>query len=186
LMIVIAVASLRIGEVLALWWEDFDPERSSLNVRHTLWKTERGSTKTESSSATLHLPIAVTNALRVHRACSANTAPTDYIFCWPDGRPYYEEYLLDKVLYPALKRAGIQRQRYSTGFHLFRRSCGKLLYELTHDTKMVQEYLRHSVISTTMDVYVGRVDSVRDEATEMMAEKLDFPLFVPHQSDLVQ
>jgi integrase len=120
LMIVIAVASLRIGEVLALWWEDFDPVRSSLNVMRTLWKTERGSTKTESSSATLHLPIAITNALRVHRACSANTAPTDYIFCWPDGRPYYEEYLLDKVLYPALKRAGIHRQKYTTGFHLFR------------------------------------------------------------------
>ena len=65
------------------------------------------------------------------------------------------------------------------GFHLFRRSCGNLLYELTHDAKMVQEYLRHSVISATMDAYVGRVDSVRDEATEMMAEKLDFPLFVP-------
>jgi len=44
---------------------------------------------------------------------------------------------------------------------------------------MVQEYLRHSVISATMDVYVGRVDSVRDEATEMMAEKLDFPCSSP-------
>ncbi len=61
-----------------------------------------------------------------------------------------------------------------------------MLYDPTHDAKMVQEYLRHSVISTTMDEYVGEVDSVRGEAIEMIAAKLGLSPFVPQQSDLVQ
>lgn len=94
--------------------------------------------------------------------------------------------MLERALYPALDQAGIQWQKYMHGFHLFRRSCGKLLYELTHDVKMVQEYLRHSVISTTMDEYVGSVDSGRGEATELIARELGLTLTVPQESNLVQ
>jgi hypothetical protein len=36
---------------------------------------------------------------------------------------------------------------------------------------MIQEYLRHGVISTTMGEYVGEVDSVRGEATEIIARQ---------------
>lgn len=186
LMLLIAVASLRIGELLGLWWEDFDEPRRLLHVRHTLWQKRRGSPKTEASVKSIPLPAIVVEALRLHRAQSVNIKPTDYIFGWPDGRPYYPQHLLKRVLHPALEQAGIARTKYMHGFHLFRRSCGKLLYEMTHDPKMVQEYLRHSVISTTMDEYVGEVDVVRGEATEMIAKTLNLPLTVPQESCLIQ
>src|SRR6185503_20019972 len=103
-----------------------------------------------SSKQIIELPAAVVTALKVHRARSGFTKPTDYIFCRNDGRPMSYGYLIEDVLRPALKAIGINRVPYMHGFHLFRRSCAKLLYELCRDTKMVQEYLRHSDMGTTM------------------------------------
>ena len=80
---------------------------------------------------------------------------------------------------------GVKRIPYMHGFHLFRRSCAKLLYEMSRDTKMVQEYLRHSDMSTTMS-YIGDVDSVRGEATQLIADKLEIPLLVPQERLTVQ
>jgi len=61
-------------------------------------------------------------------------------------------------------------------------SNGKMPYELIHDPKMVREYLRHSVISTTMDEYVGEVDSLRGGATEIIAQQLGLSIIAPRKA----
>jgi hypothetical protein len=50
---------------------------------------------------------------------------------------------------------------------------------------MVQEYLRHRNLSTTM-LYIGDVDHVGGEAMRMMADKLEIPLLVPQEVLTVQ
>jgi len=185
LALVIAVTSMRIGEILALCWEDFDEARGELNVAHTLTKRKRQSAKTEESKKIVEIPAPIVLALSIHKMKSAYTRPADFIFCNQAGEPLYHWYALRRILRPALKAAGIERQPYLTGFHLFRRSCARLLYETTRDSKMVQEYLRHSNISTTMG-YIGDVDHVRGEATRMIADRLNISLLVPQQVQTIQ
>jgi hypothetical protein len=44
------------------------------------------------------------------------------------------------------------------GFHAFRRACGSLLLANGKTLKQVQGWLRHSQLTTTMNVYIHQVD----------------------------
>lgn len=186
LALLIAVTSMRIGEILALRWDDFNESHGELSITHTLTKRKRlQSAKTEESKKTVQLPPTIVLALRIHRMKSAYVRPLDFIFCDSVGEPFSHWNALKKILRPALAAAGIERQPYLSGFHLFRRSCARLLYDLCRDPKMVQEYLRHRNLSTTM-LYIGDVDYVGSEAMQLMADRLDIPLLVPQEVLTVQ
>jgi hypothetical protein len=43
-------------------------------------------------------------------------------------------------------------------FHAFRKACGSLLFAAGRNAKQVQGWLRHSQLTTTMNVYVHEVD----------------------------
>ena len=61
----------------------------------------------------------------------------------------------DGVLYPAMKKAGVERKvARAYGFHLFRHSAGSQMQEVTGDLKQTQSFLGHSGIGITSDVYV--------------------------------
>jgi hypothetical protein len=49
------------------------------------------------------------------------------------------DYLRKEVLYPALKKAGIERVDRTHGFHLFRHSAGSIIHAQTGDLKLAQE-----------------------------------------------
>jgi len=184
--LLIAVTSMRIGEVLALQWADFDESKGELNVAYTLTKhKKRQFAKTVESKKIVQLPPPVVAALRVHKARSAYTSGSNYIFCGSTGEAISHWTAVRKILKPALVAAGIEQVPFLTGFHLFRRSGARLLYELCRDPKMVQEYMRHRNIATTM-LYIGEVDYVGSEAMQMMADRLEIPLLVPQEVLTVQ
>ena len=62
--------------------------------------------------------------------------------------------LRESVLYPALDVVGIERKPRQHGFHLFRHTCGSIVYALTGDIRLAKDALAHSRISTTSDIYV--------------------------------
>jgi integrase len=185
LALVIGVTAARIGEILALHWQDFDEEKGQISISHTLYAATRQTPKALESIKTIEVPQVVVEALRIHRMKSDYTAPDDFIFTSRRGTPLRQDKLSIYGLRPALEAADIKREPYKHGFHLFRRSCAKLLYRRTHDPKLVQEYLRHAHISTTMDSYVGEDELVRGEATGLIAEMLDISLTVPQVSNAV-
>lgn len=55
-----------------------------------------------------------------------------------------------KILQPVARKVGIKKQ---IGWHTFRRTYSSLLAETGNDVKVVQELMRHSKLSTTMEVY---------------------------------
>ena len=71
--VLMATVGLRIGEVVALKWSDFDLERSRLTVHRTMTRVSSGTwkvgdePKTASSKRTIVLPAITTEALRRHR-----------------------------------------------------------------------------------------------------------------------
>lgn len=172
LCVLISTMILRIGELLALRWCDLDFEAGTLTVNHSLWKGRLYAPKTRGSQKSYRLPPAVLDLLRRHRESSSFTRDEDFVFCRAAGEPLRPNYLRDNVLYPAMDAAGIKRSRRTHGFHMLRHSGASILYKGTRDLKLVQTQLRHSRIGTTSDIYVHIGESIPEEATGLLAEKL--------------
>ena len=87
---------------------------------------------------------------------------SDYVFTWPDGRPYSPDYVTDKFS-ALLKKHGLPHIR----FHELRHSCASLLLNSGFGLKDVQEWLGHSDIKMTANIYghldVGRKQSIADQ-----------------------
>lgn len=171
LLTTLAVTGLRIGELLALWWENIDLEAGTLTVTHTQWRHLRKAPKTRGSKRSLHLPPPLIQMLREHRDQSSFSAPTDYVFCGKDGAALSDRSLVSSVLHKALDAVGIKRdQPRAYGFHLFRHSAGTHLYHRKRDLKEVQKLLGHSRIETTANIYVHADDEITGDSTSALAE----------------
>ena len=185
LFVVIAITGMRIGEVLALRWQDVDLDARKMTVRHNLWRGQLGTPKTKASAKTRNLSDLLVTAFRIQRLRSRFTQPDDFIFTRRDGSPYDRDWLRQSVLYPALDTAEIERKPRQHGFHLFRHTCGSIVYALTGDIRLAKDALAHSRISTTSDIYV-HTDEVPAEVAEMVGREINFTLTAPQESELVQ
>jgi site-specific recombinase XerD len=83
--------------------------------------------------------------------------------------------VLEKIIRPALERAGVQGK--VIGWHSFRHSLATNLRSMGVDVKVAQELLRHANSRITMDLYTQVVSSDKRSASgrqvEMMLGKTD-------------
>lgn len=86
-----------------------------------------------------------------------------YVFKWPDGRPYSPDYVTDKFS-SLLRKNGLPHIR----FHELRHSCASLLINAGFNLKDIQEWMGHSDIKMTANIY-GHLDVGRKQS---MAENL--------------
>jgi integrase len=155
LIVLLYLTGLRIGEALALKWRDVDFEHSKLYVRRSVWHGREQTPKSRRSIRAKHLLDGLNQVLGRHRKLCISSQPEDYIFANGAGRSYDPDDLRRRVLYPAMKKAGVQRKvARGYGFHLFRHSAGSQMHEVTGDLKQTQSFLGHSGIGITSDVYV--------------------------------
>jgi integrase len=185
LFVVAAVTGMRIGEILALRWQDVDLDAKKMTVRHNLWRGQLGTPKTKASAKTRNLSDLLVTAFRIQRLKSRFIQPDDFVFARRDGSPYDRDSLRESVLYPALDVVGIERKPRQHGFHLFRHTCGSILYALTGDIRLAKDALAHSRISTTSDIYV-HTDEVPAKVAELVGREINFTLIAPQESELVQ
>ena len=75
--------------------------------------------------------------------------PESLVFPNGEGNPQNPSNLLNRGLYPALKRAGLRRVR----FHDLRHTFGSHLIAAGVDLKTVSTLMGHSSISVTVDIY---------------------------------
>lgn len=171
LTLLVAITGKRIGEIMALRWQDFDPVRLQIEIRHTLYRGNLKRPKTESSKGGVKLPPVIAELLCAHRDQSAFQAPTDFIFCREDGRPLAQTALRSRLA-KAMDSAGIERVKGQHGFHAFRHSAASLLYARSRDLKLVQSTLGHSNTRTTSDTYVHLSDEARGEGVMILIDEI--------------
>lgn len=176
-LVVLALhAGLRAGEMFGLQWRDVDLEVGTVTVRQSLIRvTGEGlrpsPPKTAGSAATIPLTAGAVAALRAHRLrqieqrLGVGTAwqETGYVFTTELGTPVSASNYMRRHFYPIAARAGIPTRRQPDGsqglrLHDLRHGCGTLLISLDVKPKLVQTILRHSRLSTTMDLYVHAYD----------------------------
>ena len=162
-----AFYGLRRSEIVGLKWNAIDFGKKTLTIKHTVTEVrvdgkaiivEKDRTKTKSSHRTLPLVEPFERLLRQMKAEQERNQKV----C---GKDYCREYLgyiyvneLGERVKPGyithnfaltLKNHGLKKIR----FHDLRHSCASLLYANGVSLKEIQEWLGHSDISTTSNIY---------------------------------
>ena len=170
-----ALYGLRRSEALGLCWDCVNFEAETITIRRTVSKvtTVVAKDKTKNTSSRRSFPMTpdIKQLLLELRAQQEQDKKffgkeyhdCDYVFRWPDGRPFSPDYVSDK--FPKLlKAAGMPKIR----FHELRHSAASNLLNMGFSLKDVQEWLGHSDIKTTANIY-GHLDAKRKMS---MAEAL--------------
>ena len=143
---------LRIGELCALRWEDF--ENDCIKIRGTmqrLQKEDRQGTaviivapKTESSMRTIPLPVFLVAQMEVFR-----NGDQEYIL-GTDKLPVVEPRVMQYRFKRYLKQLNIENATFHTLRHTFATRC----VEKSFDVKTLSEILGHSSVTVTLNLYV--------------------------------
>lgn len=155
-----ALYGLRRSELLGLQWDSIDFEAKTMTIRHTVAKvTEviaKDKTKNASSRRTFPLTAEALDIFKVAKcheeqnriAFGKEYQENSYVFKWADGRPYSPDYVSHRFN-DLLKKHNLQHIR----FHELRHSCASMLIAMGWSLKDVQEWLGHSDIQMTANIY---------------------------------
>ncbi len=137
-----AYTGMRLGELLALRWEDADLNARRLIVHRAFSDRVEGPTKTWQAR---FLPIADGAAQAFARLAHRDdfTSPDDYVFCSRFGRPL-DGSALRRRFKAAARASGLRVLR----FHALRHGAGSLVARQA-DPRWVQGFLGHSKLATT-------------------------------------
>ena len=160
---------LRRSEILGLKWEAVDFDKNRLYIQSTVVRNRttvyKDRTKSKSSRRSFELiPDVREVLLKRKREQEKNRKffgneyfESDYVFTWDDGTTYQPDYIT-LTFRRELKKKGIPHMR----FHDLRHSCASMLYEMGWSLKEIQEWLGHSNVKITGDIYV-HIDKLRSQ-----------------------
>ena len=175
-----ALYGLRRSELLGLQWDSIDFERKIMTIRHTVSKvTEvvaKDKTKNASSRRTFPLtPEAEEIFLRAKELEQQNRVvfgreyqENSYVFKWADGHPYSPDYISHRFN-RLLKKHNLPHIR----FHELRHSCASMLIDMGFTLKDVQEWLGHSDIKMTANIYAHLDTARKSSMAESLADRLE-------------
>ena len=164
---------LRRSELLGLQWDSIDFEGKTMTIRHTVSKVTEvvAKDKTKNASSRRTFPL-TSEALEIFKTAKCQEEQNriafgreyqenTYVFKWPDGHPYSPDYISERFR-NLLKKHNLPHIR----FHELRHSCASMLLAMGWNLKDVQEWLGHSDIKMTANIYshldVARKTNIAD------------------------
>lgn len=150
MVLLLSQTGLRIGEAVALQWQDVDLLACRIHVRRRYYKGEVDAPKSRFGIRSIPISRAMTERLASLREGSDFGAPTDHLFCTSVGTPHLPRNVLMRSFKPAATRARIPW----AGFHTLRHTCASRLFRLGWNAKQVQMVLGHHSPAFTLATYV--------------------------------
>ena len=181
------MTGLRIGELCALKWSDFDFTEKIFDVRRTLQRIQKktsdigeksaktqiveGDTKTKNGKRVIPITDVMYHKLMQHRSrqnfeklrLGRGYADCGYVFANEFGYAVEPSYLRD-VYEQILKSAGVSHYK----FHTIRHTFATRAIENGAPVKIVSEILGHSSVQLTMDLYCHPSISAKRNVLEKM------------------
>lgn len=154
-------AALRIGEVLALTWEDFNYQNHTVSINKSTDNSGYvSSTKNSSSNATVTLPAEFCDRLLQYKFDLA-ASDNDFMFF---GEKHVSRTNVRKVMSKHIELSGVPYIK----FHGLRHSCASRMINAGVSPLIVSKHLRHSSVKETLDTYshifpnetVGIIDKI--------------------------
>ena len=141
---------LRVNEILALKWSDFDFDAGTVRVQRGVVHGRISGVKTEYSEDDLPIHPAFATILLDWLTHCARTED-GWVFPNPNtGNPYHAETIQQDYLRPAGEAIGLS---WSVGWHTARHTYRSLLDDAGAPIGVQQKLMRHAQVSTTMDIY---------------------------------
>ena len=151
---------LRRSEVLGLKWDSINFAMQTLTIRHTVARVTKvvEKNKTKNASSFRSFPL-TDDAMRLFKILlqqeqyyrnhfGKDYIDNDYVFTWEDGHPYSPDYV-SHTFHKLLKKYDLPHIR----FHDLRHTCASMLLSEGYGLKDVQEWLGHSDIKMTANIY---------------------------------
>ncbi|HET7408084.1 MAG TPA: tyrosine-type recombinase/integrase [Mycobacteriales bacterium] len=176
LVVVLVFTGMRIGEALALRWDDVDLDAGTLRVTGTLYRIKGELVRTPPKSArsrrTLPLVPPVVDALRAHRTTQLGER-------LGAGRAWRDEgYVFATEIGTPLDHSNVLRwyRRLATtvdvpgGFHVLRHSAATALMTSGAPVRVVADILGHSSTRLTTDTYQHVTEALARDALNRLAQ----------------
>lgn len=165
----LVLTGLRIGELLALRWQDVDLQAGFLRVSRTLYEGHFDEPKTRSSNRTVPLSSKGIEIL-------ANVRPgapklDALVFCSTKGTPLCRRNLRNRQLDPICDELKIPK----IGWHSLRHSNATLLDAVGTPLGTVQKLLGHSSSDITRGTYIHALPAGAKEAVQKVEDLLTGP-----------
>lgn len=152
---------------MGLQKSDLDFEQRVIHVRRSAWLGRVQTVKSNASKAPVVMPEALAALLKNYLATwQANSE--GFLFLNRKGRPYSQNYIGQKRLWPILDALSIPR----CGLHAFRHCHASLLLDGGANAKVAQEQMRHSDARITLGVYSHVIGNAQREAVDKVGELL--------------
>lgn len=172
LIMTLLYTGMRRGEILALTWNDIDFDKNIITVNKAVEFRNNQPyikpPKTKKGNRTIPLLF----ALRPYLLELKQRAVTDTVFVNTHNQPHsdtsikrlwsgflkeYNEYLKKE-----------EEDKATFTMHQFRHTYATLLYKAGVDVKTAQEFLGHSSVNITLDIYTHLEEKTREQGAEKM------------------
>jgi ATP-dependent helicase/nuclease subunit A len=171
-MVFVAVwTGLRVSELIGLKWEDVGAD--SLTIDERCCRGDWDAPKSEASNATIGVESCVIE--RIHRLkqitvdVKAGLAVRHYKVVKSDRAPMRDNNILSRHIKPAARKLGLPW----INWRCLRTSHATWMVEAGANPKDVQGQMRHSRISTTMDIYAQFVPESQRRALAKMSAMVE-------------
>jgi integrase len=144
---------LRIGELLAVRWQDVDLEQGVLRVTRTVYDGHFDEPKSQRSKRSVPLGAKAIESLLARRPARMN--PDGLIFATEVGTAFDRHNLLNRQLKPTCKKIGL----VGVNWHWLRHANATLLDAVGTPLGTVQALLGHSSSEITREVYLHSIPS---------------------------
>ncbi|MFK4936158.1 tyrosine-type recombinase/integrase [Lactococcus garvieae] len=168
------LTGLRIGELLALKWEDIDFKKMSLTVNHTLNlhgyvanARQLLSPKTAHSYRTISLNK---RCMEILELFSSESYDKEFIFVSEKGRIYGRDELSTYFKRICSKKLGSEGEERRYHLHMLRHSHISLLVEMNVPIKVIMERVGHSNEKMILQVYSHVTKNMRNDLNFKMNE----------------
>ncbi|MFS1213810.1 tyrosine-type recombinase/integrase [Enterococcus lactis] len=177
----LAFSGCRIGEILALTWDNINFKTNEMAIKKTVARSDKyyisETPKTKKSNRIIYLDEKTIKQLKFWKLeqrkylFQLGFTKANYLFTNDENNFTINQSVAE--------RYNIYRERAGLpyiGLHGFRHTHASMLYEAGADHKEVQERMGHANIKTTMDTYTHITNSKKEETTQKLTNYINLPV----------
>lgn len=174
----LAHTGLRIGEAIALRWDDVDLGGRRVQVRRRFYRGSFAPPKSRYGRRAVPLSPRMAQALWRLRGTAGDD---ELVFASETGGVLDSSNLMRRVLKPAARRAGVAW----VGFHTFRHTCATTLFRRGLNPKQAQVWLGHHSPAFTLATYVHLIADDLPDASFLDKAPAAEPVAAAREEDVI-